>query len=93
MVMLQRAQGQTDAAARKTQLESAEKVFLAIGGIAGRSDAYQLSLGQVDYWLGKQAEGCKLFDDYLAKKGASPRMSWRSRPGCGSWARRRRRGS
>jgi hypothetical protein len=65
MVMLQRAQGQTDSVARKKQLESAEQIFLAIGGVAGQSDEYRLSLGQVYYWLGKQAEGHKLFDDYL----------------------------
>jgi len=66
IVMLQRAQGQHDAAARKTQLEATEQVFLAIGGVAGQSDTYRLSLGKVYYWLGKQAEGRKLFDEYLA---------------------------
>jgi hypothetical protein len=69
MVMLQRAQGQSDPLLRKTQLESAEKVFLAIGGFAGESDEYRLSLGQVYYWLGKQADGRKLFDEFLAAKG------------------------
>jgi tetratricopeptide (TPR) repeat protein len=68
IVMLQRAQGQADPAARKTQLESAEKIFLAIGGVAGQSDEYRLSLGQVYYWLGKQTDGRKLFDEYLASK-------------------------
>ena len=71
IVMLQRAHGQADPAARKTQLESAEKVFLAIGGIAGESDEYRLSLGQVYYWLGRQPEGRKLFDDFLTTKGRS----------------------
>ena len=66
IVMLQRAQGQGNAETRKSQLEAAEKVFLAIGGIAGQSDVYRLALGQVDYWLGKQAEGRKLFDEFLA---------------------------
>ena len=69
IVMLQRAQGQTDPDARKSQLESAEQVFLAVGGVAGESDEYRLSLGQVYYWLGKQAEGHKLFDEYLEAKG------------------------
>ena len=68
IVMLQRAQAQADPNARKSQLESAEKVFLAIGGIAGESDAYRLSLAQVDYWLGKQSDGRKLFDEFLATK-------------------------
>jgi tetratricopeptide (TPR) repeat protein len=68
IVMLQRAQAQHDGQARKAQLEAAEKVFLAIGGVAGESDVYRISLGQVYYWLGKQAEGRKLFDDYLASK-------------------------
>jgi hypothetical protein len=69
IVMLQRAQGQSDPPTRKSQLESTEKVFLAIGGVAGESDQYRLSLGQVYYWLGKQVEGHKLFDDYLTSKG------------------------
>ena len=69
IVMLQRAQGQSDPQARKSQLESTEKVFLAIGGVAGESDEYRLSLGQVYYWLGKQDEGHKLFDEYLTSKG------------------------
>jgi tetratricopeptide (TPR) repeat protein len=33
---------------------------------------YRISLGQVYYWLGKQAEGRKLFDDYLASKNRAP---------------------
>lgn len=68
MIILQRAQSLPDPAARKKQLESAEEVFLAIGGVAGESDVYRLSLGQVYYWLGKHAEGRKLFDEYLASK-------------------------
>jgi hypothetical protein len=69
IVSLYRAQSQQDGTARKAQLEAAEKVFLAISGVAGKSDEYRLSLGQVYYWLGKQAEGRKLFDDYLTAKG------------------------
>jgi len=69
MVMLHRAQAQTSPEARKKQLESAEHVFLAIQGAAGETDEYRLYLGQVYYWLGKQAEGKKLFDDLLAAKG------------------------
>ncbi|MDB5324307.1 MAG: hypothetical protein JWN40_5938 [Phycisphaerales bacterium] len=68
IVMLQRAQGQSDPAVRKTQLEATEQVFLAVGGVAGKTDEYRLTLGQVYYWLGKQAEGHKLFDDYLSAK-------------------------
>lgn len=71
IVMLERAQHQPDPAVRKTQLESAEQVFLAVGGVAGESDAYRMSLGQVYYWLGKQADGKKLFDELLAAKGRS----------------------
>ncbi|HET6246098.1 MAG TPA: hypothetical protein VFE47_00220 [Tepidisphaeraceae bacterium] len=69
MVMLQRAQAIHESEARKAELQSAEQVFLAIGGVAGQSDEYRLSLGQVDYWLGKQADGRKLFDDFLSTKG------------------------
>jgi hypothetical protein len=68
IVMLQRGQAQQDPEKRKAQLESAEKVFLAIGGIAGETDAYRLSLGKVYYWLGKQEEGRTLFDEFLKSK-------------------------
>ncbi len=69
IIMLQRAQAQTDAATRKSQFEATEKVFLSIGGIAGESNEYRLSLAQVYYWLGKQTEGHKLFDEFLAANG------------------------
>jgi hypothetical protein len=71
IVCLQRAHNTPDAAARKTQLESAENVFLAVRGVAGESDEYRLSLGEVYYWLGKQAEGHKLFDEFLSAKQRS----------------------
>lgn len=68
MVLLQRAQKETDSNARKAGLEEAEKTFLAVRGIAGGSDEYRLDLGQVYYWLGKHAEGRKLFEDLLSAK-------------------------
>jgi tetratricopeptide (TPR) repeat protein len=64
-VLLHRAQGRADPAARKADLEKAEKTFLAIRGLAGESDQFRLYLGQVYYWLGKPGEGRKLFDDLL----------------------------
>jgi tetratricopeptide (TPR) repeat protein len=65
-VMVQRAQGMADPKARKQELEKAEKAFLDVQGVAAGSDEYRLGLGQVYYWLGKQAEGRKLFDEFLA---------------------------
>lgn len=67
IVLLRRAQEQAGAE-RQANLEEAEKVFLAIGGVAGETDAYRLFYGQVLYWLGKHEEGAKLFDEYLASK-------------------------
>ena len=67
VVQLQRAQSLADPAARKAQLEQAEQTFLAVGNAAGESDAYQLNLGKVYYWLGKQDEGRTLFDAVLAR--------------------------
>jgi len=67
LVQLQRAQTLEDQAARKAELEKAEKTFLAVGNAAGESDEYQLNLGKVYYWLGKQDEGRKLFDAILAR--------------------------
>ncbi|MBI5394506.1 MAG: hypothetical protein HZA91_04335 [Verrucomicrobia bacterium] len=67
LVQLSRAQDLKDPAARKAELQAAEKTFLAIRSFAGESDEYRLFLGQVYYWLGKSVEGKHLFDQLLAK--------------------------
>ncbi|HEY9027258.1 MAG TPA: hypothetical protein VIP05_23400 [Burkholderiaceae bacterium] len=72
IVTVQRAQTLRDTAARNAQFQAAEKVFLSIRGVAGNSDAYRLYLGQVDYWLGKQADGRKLFDELMAAHEHDP---------------------
>jgi len=66
IVTVQRAQSLSATTARNAQFEAAEKVFLSIRGVVGNTDSYRLYLGQVYYWLGKQAEGRKLFDELLA---------------------------
>jgi tetratricopeptide (TPR) repeat protein len=71
IVRLQRAQSLPDPAARRAELENAEKTFLSIRGVAGGTDAYRLFLGQVYYWLGKTAEGRKLFDELIQAKNRS----------------------
>jgi hypothetical protein len=68
IVQLNRAQNLRDSAARKSELEAAEKTFLAIGGLAGDTDEYRLFLGQVYYWLGKSTQGKELFDLLLADR-------------------------
>jgi tetratricopeptide (TPR) repeat protein len=68
IVQLNRAQNLKDAAARKTELEAAEKTFLAIRSFAGNTDEYRLFLGQVYYWLGKSQQGKELFDQLLASR-------------------------
>jgi len=65
VVQLNRAQALSEAAARKAELEAAEKTFLAIRGFAGETDEYRLFLGQVYYWLGRSNEGRELFDQLL----------------------------
>jgi tetratricopeptide (TPR) repeat protein len=74
IVQLNRAQNLKDPAARKTELEAAEKTFLAIGGLAGETDEYRLFLGQVYYWLGKSIEGKALFDQLLGANKHSFRI-------------------
>jgi choline kinase len=68
MVMLRRAQSLTDEAQRQQELQAAEKTFLAVKGIAGRTDEYRIYLAQVYYWLGKADEGKALFEELLAAK-------------------------
>ncbi len=69
MVLLHRAQGQADADDRRQDLEKAEKTFIAVRGAAGQIGGFRL--GQVYYWLGKQVQGRKLFDEFLAGEGNS----------------------
>ncbi|HEX5137223.1 MAG TPA: hypothetical protein VFY93_09635 [Planctomycetota bacterium] len=70
-VRLRRAQGMADPAARKAELEAAEKTFLSIQFFAADSDDYRLFLGQVQCWLGRGQEGHKLFDELLAARDRS----------------------
>jgi hypothetical protein len=69
IVQLRRGQQMKDPAARKAELERAEKTFLSVRTQAGGSNEYRLSLGQVYYWLGKQGDGRKLFDEVLQADG------------------------
>jgi tetratricopeptide (TPR) repeat protein len=72
LVQLQRGEAFPDPALRKAELEAAERTFLSIQGFARESDEYRLNLGRVYYWLGKQAEGKKLFEELLTARGRSP---------------------
>ncbi len=74
IIQLGRAQKMTNPAERKAELERAEKTFLAIRGVAGEQEGFKLSLGQVYYWLGRQAEGRKLFAEVLKAKNRSVEM-------------------
>jgi tetratricopeptide (TPR) repeat protein len=74
IVRLRRAQAMSDAGERRKELEAAEKLFLAIRGVAGQTDEYRLFYGQVSYWLGKHDEGKKLFDELLASKQRSDQI-------------------
>jgi hypothetical protein len=69
---LYRAQTLSDPAARKAELAAAKSDFLAVRAQAGDSDAFRLSLGQIEYWLGKPREGQELFDALLAAHQRAP---------------------
>jgi tetratricopeptide (TPR) repeat protein len=71
IVRLQRAQTLADPAGRRKELERAEQAFLMVQSEAGQTDEYQLNLGQVYYWLGRHAEGKKLFDEVLKNRQRS----------------------
>ncbi len=63
--LLQRGRQTEDPAQRKETLERAEKLFLDVRGFVSESNEYQLSLGEIYYWLGKAEEGRKLLDEFL----------------------------
>ncbi len=77
IVLLYRARRVKDAKQRNKELQDAERIFLAIRGVAGRSSRYQLSLGQVYYWMGKPRKGQKLFDRVLRQTKRSYRVLMR----------------
>ena len=70
-IKLNRARKIVDPAKRKQELEEVEKLFLSLSSVAGESSEYNLTLAQVYYWLGKEKEGQKLFDDILQKQKRS----------------------
>jgi tetratricopeptide (TPR) repeat protein len=73
IILLRSGQTMDDPAQRRAVLQQAEKTFLAIRGIAGQSDEYQLYLGQVYFWLEKQADGQKLLDQLLVDSKRAPK--------------------
>jgi hypothetical protein len=72
LLLVQHAQSQSDAQARQALLAEAEATFLAVSRIAGDREDYQLSLAQVYYWQGKQAQGRKVVDQVLAARQRDP---------------------
>ncbi|MHC4953524.1 MAG: tetratricopeptide repeat protein [Planctomycetota bacterium] len=71
IVHLRRGQQMADPDRRKAELLEAEKIFLATRAASGETDTYRLFLGQVYYWLGREADGKKLFDQLLEANGRS----------------------
>ena len=64
---MRRTHGQPGGAQGRTG--AGREDFLAVRGLAGDRAEYRLSLGQVYYWLGKQEQGRKLFDEALKADG------------------------
>jgi hypothetical protein len=76
LALLQRAQGGVTEG-RHDLLLRAEKTFLAVREAAGPGDEVTLNLGEVYYWLGKQAEGKKLFTQLLRDRGEDGQVALR----------------
>jgi tetratricopeptide (TPR) repeat protein len=93
IVLLRRAQGMPDPDKRRQELERAEKTFLAIRTAAEKSDEFRLFLGQVYYWLGRHAEGRKLFDELLEFNGGRTLTRLQSPTPCARSAPSPRRGN
>ncbi|WP_372369065.1 tetratricopeptide repeat protein [Candidatus Uabimicrobium sp. HlEnr_7] len=65
LVKLYLARTQQNEKEREKQLQKVEALFLSIQSVAGGSDRYQLTLGQVYYWMGKKEQGKKQFAEFL----------------------------
>lgn len=68
IVLLRRSRTLKDPAARQKELKQAEETFLAVRGMAGETEQYQIYLGQVYYWMGQEKKGRPLFDKFLARR-------------------------
>jgi hypothetical protein len=74
MVLLQQAD-KLKGDERKVALEKAESTFLAVRGAAVQreeAEGANLKLAEVSYWLGKQAEGKKQFEQVLEDRAREP---------------------
>ena len=65
ILQLERARTLESPEAKKKELEAAEQTFVSIASFASDSDEYKLSLGEIYYWLGKDADGSIQFENYL----------------------------
>jgi len=74
VMQLRRAQGLSDEAEKKELLQGAEKTFLALQSVASDDEDYQLSLGQVYFWMGRMNEGEELFASARKSSGDSVGM-------------------
>ena len=71
MVVLRRGTRLRDPQARTKEMKKAEKIFLSVRGLASQSSQYQLSLGEVLYWLERPKEAQVLFDTFLSRQKRS----------------------
>ena len=66
-------------------LQSAEDIFLAIGGVAGESDAYRLSLGKFITGSASRPKGASCSTIISPPSSASSPICWRFPKGCTVW--------
>src|SRR5262249_40217322 len=71
IVQVSRGRSMNDPAARKAEFERAEATFLAIQEAAAlRGEAWfaKMKRGEVYFWMGRQADGKKLFEELLKEE-------------------------
>jgi hypothetical protein len=74
--MLQRAH-QFEGEEKQQALNDAEELFLSVKNDAEDRDDYNLSLGQVYFWLGKYEQGEERFEHYLSVNDSSVKSLYR----------------
>lgn len=75
MVKLYLARTEKQENTRAKKLQEVEKLFLSIQSAAGASDRYQLTLGQVYYWMGKKDAGKQQFAEFLKQNAGNAEKS------------------
>ena len=73
-ILLKHSHLAADRETRESELNQAEKLFLAVSNLSRGNDDPRLKLAEVYYWEGKQLDGRAILDQVLKERNRAPRL-------------------